>query len=86
MGACLKWNTIQNETNQTGGSVTKEELAKSTGNTFTCCECGQTYEKDWPDEDALAESDALWGQMDTEWAIICDDCFKANDHVKRKIQ
>ena len=64
----------------------KEELAKALGNTYTCAQCGETHEKGWSDEDALAESDALWGSPDIEWAVICDDCFKANEHVKRKIQ
>lgn len=45
--------------------------------TFTCALCGETYEKDWTDEEAEAEKDQLWGDVPLEECeIICDDCFK----------
>ena len=45
---------------------------------FTCTRCKQTFNKERPDEEAMAESqqiwDAQWGREDL--AVICDDCFK----------
>lgn len=45
--------------------------------TYTCECCGETHESDWTDEDALAESAALFGPRSLEdCAIVCDDCFQ----------
>lgn len=45
--------------------------------TFTCAACGETYPKERPDEEALAESKLIWGdQTPDDLAVICDDCFQ----------
>jgi hypothetical protein len=44
--------------------------------TFTCHGCGGVFEFAWTDEEAEAESRALFGPLATEeLAVICDDCF-----------
>ena len=46
--------------------------------TFTCDNCGRTFETDWTDEEAKAEYEAAFGKpFDPETAVVvCDDCFK----------
>lgn len=44
--------------------------------TYTCAMCGETSESEVSDEEALAESKLLWGDIPPEkLAVICDDCF-----------
>lgn len=43
---------------------------------FTCDQCGETFMKNRPDEEAQAESLARWGELDDP-AIVCGDCFAA---------
>lgn len=50
--------------------------------TFTCSFCKGTFPKAWSDEEAIAESERLWGrdpslplQEDDDWAIVCGECF-----------
>jgi hypothetical protein len=45
--------------------------------TYTCAACGETYEKEWSDEEARDEAEAIWGAEELEdVVVICDDCFK----------
>jgi hypothetical protein len=47
------------------------------GLTFTCSNCGGTFEKMWSDAAALNESRELWGELPPEDAdVICDPCFR----------
>lgn len=51
-------------------------LGYGVSETFTCETCEQTFEKEWSDEEAEAESSALFGHLpDDERAVLCDDCF-----------
>lgn len=44
---------------------------------FLCAACGETFESDKPDEEALAESKLLWGDLPpNDLVVICDDCFQ----------
>jgi hypothetical protein len=44
---------------------------------FVCALCGETFLKEIPDAEAMAETRALWGDLpdDTEFRPICGDCF-----------
>lgn len=47
---------------------------------FTCANCGGTFEKTWSDEEAAAEAAGLLPAEQFEasgTAMVCDDCFKA---------
>jgi hypothetical protein len=46
--------------------------------TFTCSRCGQTFRKEWSDEEAKAESEKQWGLpvADGTHSMICDDCYR----------
>jgi hypothetical protein len=47
------------------------------GNTFTCANCGGTFEKGRTDEEAMTESKSLFGDIsDNEIEVVCDDCFE----------
>lgn len=46
-------------------------------NTFTCEDCRGTFDKAWTDEEATAESVAIWGALESaDAAVVCDDCFE----------
>lgn len=47
-------------------------------NIFTCAHCGRTFDKEVPDEEALAEARSLFGQSlkKEECDVVCDDCWK----------
>lgn len=46
--------------------------------TYTCEQCGGTFEKGWTDEEAQAEAERLWGEGGPDDpATVCDDCFNA---------
>jgi hypothetical protein len=52
--------------------------------TFTCANCGGTFDKAWSDEESDAEAERLFGVKDAhsklgdgDMAIVCDDCWKA---------
>lgn len=51
--------------------------------TFTCAECGGTFNKARTDDEARAEA-AVHGFDPADCVIVCDDCFQklmaANDH------
>ncbi len=46
-------------------------------NEYTCEACGNTYEKEWTDEEADDEAFKLHGKTSksADMAIVCDDCF-----------
>jgi hypothetical protein len=51
--------------------------------TYTCELCHQTFDSDWPDEEAAKECEALFGQVPmSDCAIVCDDCFQMIDPRK----
>jgi hypothetical protein len=42
-----------------------------------CARCGEAFVSLWPDEEALAESEANFGEHPKEeLEIVCDDCWK----------
>jgi hypothetical protein len=46
--------------------------------TFTCENCGETWEKGWTDEEADAEYEGAFGlgaPSGKERAVVCDDCY-----------
>ncbi len=45
---------------------------------YQCAHCGNVYEKERSDDDAIAESEAKFQMPVTEetHVVICDDCFK----------
>jgi hypothetical protein len=48
-----------------------------TGETYTCNNCGATYEKAWTDEESLAQTKVDFGvhvRADDE-ATLCDACY-----------
>lgn len=43
--------------------------------TFTCADCGGTWEKAWSDEQADEErKENGWGDV-VDVVLVCDDCF-----------
>jgi hypothetical protein len=47
---------------------------------YTCGECGGTYEKTRSDEEALAETATLFAgeyASEDDLAMVCDDCWNA---------
>lgn len=48
--------------------------------TFTCDNCGKTFESDWSDEDAAAEAQENFPGIDVtdpdEAGLVCDDCYQ----------
>jgi hypothetical protein len=46
-------------------------------NTYECAMCGETYEKTWSDEEAIAEMNQYFGDVPVEDCdVVCDDCFQ----------
>ncbi len=46
-------------------------------NEFRCGHCSNIYEKDWTDEEAIKESNEMFGDCNkNDLAIICDNCYK----------
>lgn len=44
---------------------------------FTCAMCGETYEKEYSDDQAEAELAALFpGFTPDDCDLVCDDCFE----------
>lgn len=46
--------------------------------TFTCEECGGTFDKEWTDDEALDEANELWSREEQSaagLAIVCHDCW-----------
>lgn len=44
--------------------------------TFTCAVCDGTFEKEWTDEEAMAEATGIFGdQLGDDPEVVCDDCF-----------
>ncbi len=47
-----------------------------TRRTFTCEQCGVTFTSTITDEQAVAETTALWPNEKPErWALVCSECF-----------
>lgn len=55
--------------------------------TFTCANCGETYEKTWSDEEAAAEAAGLFPGLDITdpdaAPVVCDGCFR---HIMGRAQ
>lgn len=48
-----------------------------TADTFTCANCGKTFDRGWSDEEAAAEAEALLpGINPAERVAVCDDCYE----------
>ena len=48
-----------------------------TGDRYTCAACGGTFDKICADDDVMAESLTLWGEMEaSDMCVVCDDCFE----------
>ena len=47
--------------------------------TYTCEDCGGTFESERSDEEAQQEAVEIWGVRgdDPGMALVCDDCFNA---------
>lgn len=46
------------------------------GNLFTCELCRRTFEANWSEDEAEAESESFFGKRPPEdLAVICDDCW-----------
>lgn len=44
---------------------------------YKCAECGEIFEKEISDKEAMEESAKMFGrQPESELSVICDDCFK----------
>lgn len=44
--------------------------------TFVCDSCGGTFDCEWSDEEAMKESEEIFGKLPKkDLAQICDDCF-----------
>ena len=62
------------EYRQMGTKAGGQPMAVKTS--FTCADCGGTFEKGRSDEDALAESAARFGELPIdELAVVCGDCL-----------
>ena len=49
-----------------------------TADTFDCVACAQTFQKDWTDDEALAESVEVFGEIPVkDRCVVCDNCYKA---------
>jgi DNA-directed RNA polymerase subunit RPC12/RpoP len=49
-----------------------------TGVLYTCAVCDEEFESERSNEEAKAESEAIWGEKpsDETHDVVCDDCFK----------
>ncbi len=44
---------------------------------YQCELCNKTYKKGWTDEEAIKESQEIFGEYSQEdLAVICDDCWQ----------
>lgn len=47
---------------------------------FVCAECGETFRKAWPDDEAEAEYGVEFARakaIGVQRAVVCDDCYNA---------
>ena len=45
-------------------------------NEYQCCVCDGVFEKGWTDDEAMEESEEVWGAMPPdELEVVCDDCY-----------
>jgi rubredoxin len=58
--------------------------------TYTCSDCGGTFESDWSDEEAREEAGQAFPDVPREeQCVVCDDCWRkmkvlAGDDVRPK--
>ena len=52
-------------------------------NVFTCAMCGETFQKEWSDEEAQFEAGENGLSVD-ECGLVCDDCYKKTPWGKEK--
>jgi hypothetical protein len=50
-------------------------MKQQTCDTFTCAACGDTFNKEWSDEEAKAEA-AKKFPNDSDMVVVCDDCYR----------
>ena len=51
-------------------------MKKAEDKEYTCEYCGNTYLKNRTDEEAIKESELLWGPLnESERVVICEDCY-----------
>jgi hypothetical protein len=44
--------------------------------TFKCAQCGGEFEKEWSDEEAIAEAESIFGPLEgVVGTLVCDDCW-----------
>ena len=55
--------------------------------TFTCDNCGKTFDSDWSDEEAAAEAQENFPGIDIsdrdEAGVVCDDCYQ---HIMGRVR
>lgn len=50
---------------------------------FRCAWCGGVFEKDWSEEEALAELKAHFGSLKPEECVqVCEDCYQKHHPQK----
>ncbi len=54
------------------------QAAAMTAEEYECALCHGTFEKDWTDEEALAEYEATFTEEERQDVreVVCDDCYK----------
>lgn len=64
-----------------------EKEAPAVSETFTCDNCGETFDKTWSDAEAAAEAQELFPGIDIsnpdEAGVVCDDCF---EHIMGRVR
>ena len=47
---------------------------------YVCCECGETFESDWPDSEAERQAEEVFGvknaATDPAMAVVCSHCYR----------
>jgi hypothetical protein len=55
----------------------RDAAGEAMSKTYTCDDCGGTFEKGWTEEEARAEQQQNFGDMpDSAMAQVCDDCYR----------
>jgi hypothetical protein len=50
---------------------------------YTCAYCGGTFNKGWSDEEAMAEQEEAFPDVNlSDCAMVCDACYKRIMHWK----
>lgn len=51
---------------------------KNPSSYYQCAECNGSFERGWSEEEAMAESKSLFGEIPKkEQVVVCDNCFKS---------